>query len=284
MPKFGVARKYAKDLPNYIVSLSQKKIDAYEMGFAFGIPQDISDDVITLSKKQKVTLSCHLPFWINLGNSDRKKNIDYLTSGLRLAEKLRTVAVFHLGFYGGKKFNSLKEDITNVIKDVLDINKVQNAKLGIEITGRQKAIGTCDEIIELINFIYDERVIPVIDWSHLYARNNGTYPYTYEDFKEVLKKFENEIGYKPFYFHGSGIEYKNGNEIRHLSVKKCEPPLPRLFAALQDLGYNEFTLILESPDPIGDVIELKQVWESPRDHFDRIPNKIPKTLFDFGSF
>lgn len=281
MPEFGVARKYAKDLVDYIATLSQNNVDAYEMGFAYGIPQNISDDVIALSKKRKVILSCHLPFWINLENSNKEKNIGYLVSGLKIAEILGSVAVFHLGFYGGKKFSELKKGIIDAIQEALDTSNVKNGKLGIESTGKQQAIGTVDEIIELVISINDDRVMPVIDWSHFYARSNGAYPYDYNDFKEILEKLEKEIGYKSFYFHAGGIEFKNGNEVRHTSAKTYEPPLPYLFATLQDLGYKKFTFIVESPDSIGDVKWLKHMWKSPRDYFDRIPHRKPKTLFDF---
>ncbi|MBA7545749.1 endonuclease 4 [subsurface metagenome] len=252
------------------------------MGFAYGIPQTFSDEIITLSKQYKVTLSCHLPFWINLGNSDEEKNINYLISGLKIADRLGAVVVFHLGFYGNKKFDELRDGIVNSIQTALNKSNIKEGKLGIETTGKQKAIGTCDEIVELIKIIDNDRVIPIIDWSHVYARNNGTLPHSCEDFTSILKKFEDELGHKPFYFHGGGIEYKNGNEVRHISSKTYEPPLPYLFAALHDLGYKNFTFIVESPDSIEDVKLLKQIWQSPEDYFDAIsPTKV-KSLFDFG--
>jgi len=282
MPKFGVARKYAKDLPNYLGTLVQNNVDAFEMGFAYGIPSNLSEETIELSKRYNISLSGHLPFWINLGNTNEEKNINYLVSGLNIAEQLGCIVVFHLGFYGKKKFNELKENIIKSIQKALDIAGTKNGKLGIETTGEQKAIGTVDEIIEIIKLMDDKRVIPIIDWSHLYSRSNGVYPYNYQDFKEILKKFEREIGYKPFYFHGGGVEYKNGNEVKHTSAKTFEPPLPYLFAALKDLGYSDFTFIVESPDSIEDVKWLKQVWNFPEDYFKDIPHKKVRALFNFG--
>ena len=73
MIKFGIARKYAKDLKEYITKLFQAHIDAYEMGFAYGIPEKFPEEVIDLSRKHSFILSCHLPFWINLGNSNDEK-------------------------------------------------------------------------------------------------------------------------------------------------------------------------------------------------------------------
>ncbi len=92
-----------------------------------------------------------------------------------------------------------------------------------------------------------------------------------ETFVEILERFETELNYKPFHFHGGGIEYRNGNEVRHLSARTFEPPLPFLFAAMRDLGYKDFVFIVESPDSISDVGWLKKVWKHPEDFFDQIP-------------
>jgi deoxyribonuclease IV len=281
MPKFGVARKYAPDLSDYIIKLNQNNVDAYEMGFAYGIPESIPDETIALAKKYNIALSCHLPFWINLGNSNNEKNMDYLLSGLKIAESLESIAVFHLGFYGDKRYPDLKDNIVSVLKQVLSISGVKKAKMGIETTGKQAAIGTVFEIIELIQLIDDKRVMPVIDWSHLYARSNGTDPFAYDDFIRILTELENEIGYKPSHFHGGGIAYKNSNEVEHISAKSYEPPLPYLFTALQDLGYNDFTFIVETPDSLDDVRWLKDVWKTPKEFFNKIPSKKTRTLFDF---
>lgn len=281
MVKFGIARKFAKDISNFIVKLNEESVNAYEMGFAYGIPEYLSEEILSLSIKNNVKLSGHLPFWINLGNSSNEKNLDYLISGLKIAENLDSVAVFHLGFYNGENFSFLKRKIVKIIQNALSISNITNGKLGIETTGKQKAIGTIDEIIEIISLIGDDRIIPIIDWSHIFARNNGSKPYSHNDFREILEKFETKLEFKPFYFHGGGVEYKNGNEIRHLSAKICNPPLPYLFSVLKDKGYNDFTFIIESPDGINDHLWLKQVWKCPDEYYHLVPARKSRTLFDF---
>lgn len=281
MKSFGVARKYAKDLPKYLTSLKQSNIDAYEMGFAYGIPSEFSNEVLDLSDSLPIKISGHLPFWINLGNSEYEKNLNYLVAGLKIAEIMKSVVVFHLGFYGKKKFNFLKSKIIKIIQEAINISRIKKGKLGIETTGKQKAIGTIDEILQLVHILDDSRVIPIIDWSHLYARNDGFSLYSIENFNEILEKVENKLNYKPFYFHGGGIEYKNGNEVKHKSARCFEPPLPYLFAAMKDRKYSDFTLIIESPDSINDVNWLKEVWKTPEKYFKKIPPQNKKSLLDF---
>ncbi len=270
MPTLGVARKFGADLTSYVLELSEKKVDAYEMGFAYGIPGDIPDNALRASEAHGVALSCHLPFWINLANSHTEKNVDYLLAGMKIAEQLRSTAVFHLGFYLGKDFSQIRDHVVEVLKGTLSVSSMKAGRLGIETTGKQKAIGTPAEIAEIVRLIDDDRVIPVIDWSHLFARSSGMYPFTSEDFSDVLDAMEREIGYAPYYFHGGGIEHRRGNEVRHLSAKTFTPPLPNLFAAIQATGPRNFTLIVESPDSVNDVAWLRQVWESPSDYAEEI--------------
>ena len=108
---------------------------------------------------------------------------------------------------------------------------MNHAKLGIETTGRQAEIGTLEEVLEICSSLPLNIAIPVIDWAHLWARSNGSFPKKREDFENVLTKIENLFGINDFYFHGGGVEFKEGNEKRHLSVQTCLPPLPFLLKA-----------------------------------------------------
>ena len=64
------------------------------------------------------------------------------------------------------------------------------------------------------------------------------------------------------YFHGGGIEFKNGNEVRHISVKTGHPPIPLILAALRTSGKSHVTYIVESPDSIADVAWLRALAEN----------------------
>ena len=146
-------------------------------------------------------------------------------------------------------------------------HEVYNPVLGIETTGKRHEIGSLDEVLSIVNALSVEIAVPVVDWAHIFARSNGRFPRSVDDFSSVLTRLENETGIDTFYFHGSGIEYKDYRERRHLSVKTCKPPLPYLFAVLGDAGYD-YRFIVESPNAIEDLAWLKQVSESPESWFD----------------
>ena len=257
---FGVARKYAPDIANFIKMLPEQGIDAYEIGFAFGIPESLDSGVVKAIEGSNIKVSIHLPLWINLGNpKNSEKDMKRLLQGLKIADNLGTIAVFHLGFYGGKPFDKIFRNLVSVLKEVLTEYQGEGV-LGLETTGKQSAIGTVEEILKIIEAIDDARVTIVIDWAHLYARSNGTFPVNIEDFERVLRDCEKSLGYKPYHFHAGGVRFHNGNEVKHLPARSLSPPLPNLLKALKNRAYESFTWIVESPTSPEDVLWLKRLW------------------------
>ncbi len=260
MIKLGVARKYSKNLVPYLNTLNSSSIKLYEMGFAFSIPSELPSEVLNYAKEHNTELTGHLPFYINFGNPEQiKKSIEYLKKGLIIANHLDSISVFHLGFYSKRNFQEIKKDIINGFKEVFELN-LAKGYLGIETTGKQKAIGSYEEVLELIKELKDYRVIPIIDVAHMYARNNGKFPSTKEHFKKIIKDLK-EAGVKKFYFHAGGIEYANGNEKKHATIKICEPPLAFLIEELESDNIDA-KIIIESPASIEDIRWLRENKEN----------------------
>ena len=281
MPVFGVARRYAKDMRTFLQKLHENLVGAYEIGFAYGVPNNFPEETVKLAKELKIKLSGHIPFFLSWASEEKEaKSVEHLLRGLRFAVRLQTIAVCHLGYYGAKSFEELRPTIIRRINDAIDLAKQHHssshlgrARLGIETTGKKSEIGSLDEVLSVVNELTIEVAIPVIDWAHIFARSNGKFPQNLDDFRLVLARLEDEMGMKKFYFHGSGIEYKNGHEKRHRSVKICRPPLPYLFAVLDDAGYD-YTLIVESPHAIEDLIWLKEVSKSPESWFSFVEKQV----------
>jgi len=270
MPIFGVARRYGKDINALLRKLHENSIEAYEIGFVYGVRDRLPEETRKLAEELKIKLSAHIPFFISWSGEEKiSKSIDHVSRGVRFASELQTIAVCHMGHYGGKNFAELKPTIVKAINDAIDLAEHYNANsqvLGIETTGKKSEIGTLDEVMSIVNDLPTNVAVPVIDWAHMFARSNGKFPRTMDDFRLVLTRLENELGMRNFHFHGSGIEYKDGQEKQHVSVKTCKPPLPYLLAVLEEVGYDS-TLIVESPDAINDLIWLKEVSRRPNSWF-----------------
>ena len=272
MPTFGVARLYGKDMNVLLQNLKTNSVEAYEIGFAYGVDENLPEETVKLADTLGIRLSGHIPFFISWMDQEKKLNsIKHLVKGMSFAAKLQTIAVCHLGYYGGKSFQELRSEIIKGIREALaKVTErsylISGPVIGLETTGKKNEIGTLDEILSIVNALSIDVAIPVIDWAHLFARSNGQFPLKTDDFLKTLYRLEKETSLKKFYFHASGIEYKDGSEKKHQSAKSCQPPLPYLFSALNKAGYD-YTLIVESPEAIADLTWLKEVARNPEAWF-----------------
>jgi deoxyribonuclease-4 len=271
MPVFGVARIYGKDINSFLQKLQENSVGAYEIGFAYGVDDNLPEETVKLAETLRIRLSGHMPFFISWLNEEKIQNsIRHFLKGINFAARLHTMVVCHLGYYGGRSFEELKPAILKGINKAINmaegIYDVTEPVIGIETTGKRSEIGSLDEVLSVVNGLLANTAVPVIDWAHIFARSDGGFPRKTDDFRSVLSRLEKEVGVKKFYFHASGIDYKDGNEKKHLSVKICKPPFPYLFAVLNEMGYD-YTLIVESPDAIEDLIWLKEVSKSPESWF-----------------
>jgi len=278
LPLFGVARRYGKDINTFLRKLHENSVEAYEIGFVYGVRDDFPEETIKLAEDLKIKLSGHIPFFISWSSEEKAlKSVEHILRGIKFAARLQTIAVFHLGYYGTKSFEELRHTIVGGINNAIDLAKeyhnFSNPVLGIETTGKKSEIGTLDEVLSVVSDLSTNIAVPVIDWAHIFARSNGKFPRSMDDFRMILTRLEDEIGMKSFHFHGSGIEYKNGQERRHLSVKTCRPPLPYLLAVLDEAGYD-YTLIVESPNAIEDLIWLKEASKNPELWFSFVQRQI----------
>ena len=277
MQRLGVAKIYGKDINSFLPKLQQQGVEAYEIGFAYGVDEKIPNETIAIAKNCGIKLSGHIPFFISWVNEEKRLNsIKHFIKGMSFAARLETIAVCHMGYYGDKSFEQLKGQVISGIKEALNQVKqnfdIKKPVLGLETTGKKAEIGTLDEVI-LITKELPEYVIPIIDWAHLFARSNGKFLRNVDNFYQVLCQLEIETNLKEFYFHVSGIEYKDGNERKHQSIKSCQPPLPYLFHVLNKAGYD-YTAIIESPEAIDDLKWLKQMSKEPEQWFDFAENAL----------
>jgi deoxyribonuclease-4 len=248
-------------------TLHEKSVDILEVGFASSVPSEFPNLLVERARSLRLDLSCHLPFSINLGaETDRSQAVAYLTQGLRIANVLGGLAVFHSGFYRDRPFEELRGNLHDTIRQTLTEVHSGNGMLGIETTGKTTEIGTIDEILSLVKEIDNKLVVPIIDWAHIYARSQGKFPRTVRDFDLILDRTRNELGPGRLFFHMSGIEYGKGGERKHLSVKTCTPPLPYLLHVLKQRNID-CQMILESPDPVGDLDWVRAVLENPEKWF-----------------
>lgn len=154
--------------------------------------------------------------------------------------------------------SSMKETIARA--DDLGLG---NISICPETLGKINQFGTLDEILELC--LIDERMIPTIDFGHLYARSGGKVN-SVDEFAAVLERIEEVLGYerlKKIHAHFSRIEFTSGGEKRHWTLEDIQygPEFDYLAEAICDKKM-EPVIICESRENMAeDALKLKNIYE-----------------------
>lgn len=226
--------------------------------------------VAKIAQELDVRLSVHGPYWINPCALEKSK-IEIarrgLIQGLRAGEAAGAYAfVFHPGYYLGQapevaytKCKVLLQEVLAQLKQ----EKITNISIALETTGKQKAFGTLEEVVRLSAEL--DRVIPCVDFGHLYCRNFCKKFLEKKDFKEVFDFIEKHLGAKAAKFlhiHFTSIRCnKEGNELNHLPLSPINfPQFKPLAETIVENGYSP-NIICETPMLERDALKMKAIYE-----------------------
>ena len=244
-------------------------VNAFEYAAVYGlrISERKANELKNLAIQNKVYLSMHAAYYISL--MSKKEDIRQRSKG-RLLKALKFAPlmgvkriVFHAGGYSGLSSDDAYHVVRDILIETIDEadDKARDVMLAPEIAGKLGAFGSMDEIINLCSEV--DRVIPTIDWAHLYARRGGKGD-DRESYLKVLNQFENVLG-KEFsenmHFHASGIEYTEKGEKNHRSLgMEWGPDLYPLMEITSQVGYTP-TFISETPNPLEGALYMKFLFE-----------------------
>jgi len=208
-------------------------------------------------------LSIHAPYFINLNAKEEIKlqnSYRYILDSLNVGEEIGArVVVFHIGFF-------LKEDpkiVLPIIEEKLHYLKDHfkgDVLLGPELVGKKTQIGSLEEILSLYDKLDHKFLLPVIDFAHLHARENGFFkkPSNLDNTFEILKSYPDYTS--QMHIHLSGINYTEKGEKNHLMLQDADIPYKKILDGLKNIKARG-TVICESPDPLNDALLLKKEYE-----------------------
>jgi len=250
--------------------LSKLGLNALEIQFPRGVRMkgETAVEINNLSKQRKISLSSHAPYYINLNTQNKNKICDSKLHIIQTAEIAKLMnsdlIIFNPGFYSKKSqttsYNNVKNNLC-AIREELDSKGLNDILLGPKTTGRQRQFGTQDEIISLSSDI--EGVCPVLDFGHIYARRNGAIDSKNAHLSSFYK-IERALGsdaLKNIYIRFSAVEYKQGNEIRHVILEFGSPNFEHLSEAIKEMNVSG-TIICKSPILEEDALRMKKIYES----------------------
>lgn len=281
--KFGVAgnsdtftqtvSKASADAPKWLRSIG---LDCYEYqcGKGVHVGEATARKVGENAAEAEIGLSLHAPYFISLSNPDPEmlvKTTKYVTDSCMVAAWMgATRVVVHSGALMKRTrreaLEIAKSSMGHII-NVCDEMGYGDIALCPETMGKINQLGDLDEVLELCSL--DERLIPCVDFGHLYARSLGELNGP-EACRLLLDKMANALGEdraKQFHSHFSKIEFSlNGGEKKHLRFQDegWGPAFEPLLEELYRRSWSPTIICESSGTQSEDALTMKYYYETLR--------------------
>ncbi len=215
--------KSTLDAPRFC---KESGLDAYEYEAGNGLSANATllKKIGEEAKKYGISLSYHTPYFISLSGvvtETRLKSIGYIRESVDAAALLgaKTIVV-HTGSAAKISRDEAMRLAADTIIRTLNEVDTHGVKIGLETMGKQNQLGTLDEVLELCRI--DSKLVPVIDFGHLNARDCGGVFKTIDDYLRVFDKIDRAFGAsvaENLHCHFSKIEWTDKGEKRHLTFE-----------------------------------------------------------------
>ena len=263
--------KSSVDAPKWLREIG---LDCYEYqcGKGVNVGEATARKIGVAAVEQGITLSLHAPYFINLANPDPEslqKTIGYITSACLAADWMgANRVIIHSGALMKRTRREAQEIALRSIKEV--VRACGEAGFGHitlcpETMGKINQLGDLDEVLELCTV--DERLIPCVDFGHLYARSLGVddgaeaYCRMLDRMKEVL----GEERASRFHSHFSHIEFTpGGGEKCHRTFDSdggYGPDWAPLAAEVARRGWSPTFICESAGTQAEDALTMKRIYE-----------------------
>ena len=263
--------KSSADAPRWLAGLG---LDAYEYqcGKGVNVKEDTARKIGAAAREAGIRLSLHAPYFINLANPDPdslQKTIGYITAACEAADWMGAARVI---IHSGALMKRTRREALDIaipsLRAVLaacDGAGYGHIALCPETMGKINQLGDLDEVLELCTL--DERLLPCIDFGHLYARSLGADDGP-EVFERMLDRVEEVLGPDRagrFHSHFSHIEFTpKGGEKCHRTFADDGGFGPDWTPLAQEIARRNWspTFICESAGTQAeDALEMKRIYQ-----------------------
>lgn len=246
-----------------IKTVAELGLNAFECEFVRGVKMQpkMAEEVGTLAKELNIKLTVHAPYYINLC-SQSKATIEaskrMIFDSADRAERMGAEAIaIHSAYYSGLNLEQAFEKVKIGFEEIHDKMKsagIKKIKLGIETMGRWSQFGSLDEAIAVSKSLRG-RVIPWIDWAHLYVRGKGSI-----DYAAVFDKLK-KLKMDQIYSHFENVKKNKEREFVdvHMPINGNPPFEPLAKEILK--RKIDITIISESPILEQDSLKEKKILE-----------------------
>jgi len=247
-----------------IRKVRELELNAMELEFVRQVymNEKTAEEIGQVAKENEVRLSVHAPYYINLCSKDAKvikESKERILKSLLIGEIAGADAVaVHAAYYSGltpeQAYDKLKENILEIL-DKMKSKGLKHIKFGLETMGRSSQFGSLDEIIKLCKDVRSKRLVPYIDWGHLFVRGKGRI-----DYREVFDKLKIlKLDHINSHFEGVG-KNKKGEFVDVHTPINSHPPFEPLAKEILKRKVD-VTIISESPILEIDSLKMKKIFE-----------------------
>ena len=263
--------KSSADAPKWLKEIG---LDCYEYqcGKGVHVGEATARKVGAAAAEQGISLSLHAPYFINLANPDPdalQKTIGYITGACRVAEWMGAArVVIHSGALMGRTRREALDIALGSLKEVIascDGEGFGHLTLCPETMGKINQLGDLDEVLELCTL--DERLLPCVDFGHLYARSLGA-DQGAEAAERMLSRMEEVLGGERasrFHSHFSHIEFTpGGGEKCHRTFADdggYGPDWAPLAEAVARRGWSPTFICESAGTQAEDALAMKKIYQ-----------------------
>ena len=254
--------------------LRQLGLDCYEYqcGKGVHVGEDTARKVGQAAREAGIALSLHAPYFINLANPDPAaldKTIGYITGACLVADQMGAKrVVIHSGALMKRTRREALDTALASLKQVIracDEAGFGHLTLCPETMGKLGQLGDLDEVLELCRV--DARLIPCVDFGHLYARTLGELDGG-AAMEGILDKLERALGEERasrFHSHFSHIQFTpNGGEKCHRTFADdggYGPAWEPLAAAVARRGWSPTFICESAGTQAEDALTMKRIYQ-----------------------
>ena len=255
------------DAPAFVRGLG---LDAYEYEAGNGLSASAAQLAAIGREALRcgVKLSYHTPYFISLSGvvpEKRLKSIDYIRQSIDAAVLLGAdTIVVHTGSAAKiSRDEAMRLAADTLIRTLSEVD-THGVRIGLETMGKINQLGTLDEVLELCRL--DKRLVPVVDFGHLNARDLGGVFGSADNYRRVFDTIGDALGdevARNLHCHFSRIEWTKAGEKRHLTFE--DETYGPDFEPLMEAIYTENlspTIICESAGTQSeDALKMKKYYE-----------------------
>lgn len=269
---FSKVHKSSLAAPRWIADFG---LDCYEYqcGKGVHVGAETATKLGENARAAGIALSLHAPYFINLANPDPdslKKTIGYITSACLVASQMGAARVIiHSGALMKRTRRQAQEIALKSLKEVIaacDDQGFGHIALCPETMGKINQLGDLDEVLELCTL--DSRLVPCIDFGHLYARSLGALD-GHEACVRMLDRVEEVLGPErasTFHSHFSHIQFTmNGGEKCHRTFDNDDgygPDWAPLAAEVARRGWSPTFICESAGTQAEDAATMKKIYQT----------------------